>query len=372
MAYQRRFFSGFCGYNTAALMAEEWTSVGTVAAFPIGNNSIGFSCQNPQNCVVSSSDTDLALQQVAGWQVTMSLSFAASGGIAQEFLRLEDLIPNTCVQFFRQPSKFIRVNCPSGFGAVTDNATQIQDNTYTAIDIGYFQSATSGRLEVRVNGTRIAALTSNAYSGGLLASTNMSSFVPASLRLVNGGGGGPITYDYIGVLQDTAAWADTPTQVWPGVLLKGVQRPSGNGTYATGTQWLPSGALTYWEATHEAINDHDFTYNVYNGIPSSVPSDRISVALQSTAANLSVVRWVCQKSSLRMSPAGSTAAVKLFLDNSSVPGGALQDQAAPTSLDTGAAYKYIQQNYDFANGATAWTPALINGSQIGVLATALS
>lgn len=356
-------------------MAEEWTSVGsaTFTAMGGGNNGVGAACIAPQNCVLSSSDPKLAITASQGWQITLSASFAP--GSSEEFLRIEDLVPNVCIQFFRQPSKFIRANCPSGFGAITDTVTQIADSTYTVIDIGYFQSGTVGRLEVRVNGARIASLTSSVYTNGTvgtLASTNMGTFTPSQIRLVNAGNS--ITYDYIGIKQDTAAWSDTPTQVWPGVQLKGILRPNGNGTYASGSQWANVGGggnvTDLYLPIDEAVNDHDTSYDVYNGVPAAVTSDRMSVTMENSPSNMGTIAWVCNKQSLRTSPGGVTGTVKLGCDTSS-GGGSLVETAA-LACDTSQAWRTFQQNLDTAPGGAAWTPALLTAAQSTTLAVALS
>lgn len=356
-------------------MAEEWTSIGS-ATFGTGNGGVGSSCVNPQNCVISSSDAKLAITASAGWQITLSCSFAPALGASQEIFRLEDLIPNTCLSLFRRSSGKLQLSCPSGFGTIADTVVTIADNTYTAIDVGYFQSGTVGRIEVRVNGARIAALTSTVYTNGTagtLASVNMGTFTPSQLRLVNAGQA--ITYDYIGVKQDTAAWSDTPTQVWPGIQLKGVLRPNGNGTYASGSQWANVGGggnvTDLWLAIDEAVSDHDTSYNVYNGIPAAVTSDRMSVTMENAPSNMGTIAWVCHKQELRTSPGGVNGTVKLGCDTSSIGGGSLVETSA-FACDTSQGWRVFQQNLDTAPGGATWTPALLNAAQSSTLAAALS
>lgn len=351
--------------NSTTLLAEEFTSVGTVTAFPAGANGQGFSLQNPQNVVKT-------LPQVAGWKIAISCSLAPPVGVAQEILRLEDLTPTTILQVFRQPTGKLRVVGP--FGAVTDTVVTVPDSTLVFFDIGFFQSAVVGRIEVRYGGSRIASLTSTAYTNtvaGTFVSTNMGVLVPAQFRLVNAGQ--PITYDYIGVQQDTAAWADTPTEVWTGVALKGASTPTGNGNYASAAVWQNvggGGSVTdLYLPIDELPSDHDTSYNVHAGTPSGSTPDRMSVTMSNKPSAMGTIKWVCHKQEVRTSPGGVTGKFKIGLDTSGI-GGSLVDSPEFTA-DTSQAWKYFQHNPDFAYGTTAWTPALFNAAESTTLATSL-
>lgn len=363
MAYAGKFLTGFSLYNTQALAAEEWTSVGS-CSFTTGNNGIGYAMVNPQNVVKT-------LPQVAGWQVALGVSIGTGGGVAQEILRITDLIPNTCLSLRRQPSGKLRVVFPTVSLTYDDTVNTIPSNTYIQLEVGYFQSGTVGRLEVRYNGSRIAALTSNSYSGGAISNPNTGAFVPAQVWLVNADTG-PITYDYVQVRQDTAAWADS-TAAWFGTVYKGVLRPNLNGTYATGTTWAKSGGggttTDYYLALNETVNDHDTSYCVYNGTPAGLSTDRLSVGMQAVANNTSLVKAICSKGSYRVSPSGTVGKLKPFIDTSSI-GGQLVDGTEVT-LDSSGAWRYDQQNWDVAYGSTAWTPNLLSSTQVGVLPTSI-
>jgi hypothetical protein len=345
-------------------MQQEWTGVNS-ATFTTGNNSVGFACVSPQVAFKT-------LPGFNGWVVNASLK-TDTGGTDTELFRITDSSGTSVISLVRRNDGTLSVVNVNGVGTLTDTSVTVPIGTYYAIDFGFFYAiaASASRIEVRLNGSRINALTSSAYSGGLVAGFNMSGNAPHRLHMENATGN-PVTYDYIGVSQDTAAWADAAAYPMLGVRSKFVKRPNAIGaTYGTGSSWapVPSGAgANVFNVVDETIANDSTDYDSISTLTGGGSNlDRVSWGYSGLPAGASSVAWVCHKQQLASSPSGTNATVNGFERLA----GANTEETSLLLPSTGA-WTIQQANYDLLPGAALVTVANVDLLEGGVRLTALS
>jgi hypothetical protein len=363
VAYAFTFTAAFTGYNSIAGAREEWTSCAAVAGFGTGVNGVGFEVIRPDS-----------------WRKTLA---AGSNGMLvhvhcrsdsfsgdAEIVRILDVNGALVFALTRLSTGIIRATGATGF-TTSDSNTVVNAAANTKYDIGYLFSNTvgAGRLEVRINGARENSLTSSAFAGGTLAAFRVD---PLSLVVQPRGimlGAvlvlQSVTYDAVAVQQDSAVWADTSGFPWVGNRSKFGLVVNGAGTYEAGTAWTANGAPTPHECVDDiGPGDQDATHISLNAIAGN-DTDRCSFTMADLPSNTSSVTHVCHKAQMRSAPTGTTAKIKLFLDNGTIVEGSEE------TLPTDATYTNRQVNHMDAPGSSGWTRPQVNAVQSGVRGTSI-
>lgn len=367
VAYSRRFLDTFSLYNSIAGAQERWTSAGLASGFTTGNGGIG-------GAVVGPGDWYLTLPPIAGWTVHMSLKWQLPSSSNSTFLRVLRADGTDILNLTRTAIGDIVLGSTL-FPSATHNLFSIPAANYATFELGFFQSTTVGRVEVRYNNTRLTQLTSSAYAGGLIGTTNMGVDPPRSLRLYNPGGL-ETTYDWIGIKTDTASWSEPGggNDPWTGRKRKLILRPNGNGTYSSAhvpaTAWQAVGTLPstdLWRPIDETPFNGDVDYIGNSTVPVPSDADRGSWTYEDCPPEVSDIAWLQQVLQARSAPLGTLATIAQFLDQT----GTLLD-GPDVVVPSSGLHTQMLLNADTAPDLAAWTVGKVNGLHGGARLRALA
>jgi hypothetical protein len=185
------------------------------------------------------------------------------------------------------------------------------------------------------------------------------------------GGSGGMTLDATAAQHDSAVWADTSSTPWVGNKAKYVIRPSSDGTYTPGSNWVVGaagvGGPAVYQAVNEAVGDQDSSYITTNTLTGGGSVlDRASWNMQDVPSNTTNISHISHTYQARAAPPLTTATINGFLDN-----GTLGDGTSHTMPSDGS-YIRQQDNYMLAPGAVPWTKTTVNAIAAGVRVTGLS
>lgn len=263
-----------------------------------------------------------------------------------------------------------------------DTTTPMSEGTYYIIEFGVLMSNTAGRVEVRINGNQIAALTSAALGGSISNSLDTSATANQSIDGMSLSGVATITdeVDWIWTKYDSAVWSASD---WLGSVRKITRRPkagtAGNGFYNTGTGWsIGAGTTTISDVLDETTMDSDTSY-IVRAAAAGTDADRFSVKYEAMPSNTNTVKLMSHRSWVR-NTSGSTSTHKRFLYEST---GATTHDSGVTVTD-GTAYAtgvssgtttsgdHMQDNYLTHPNGSALSKTLVDSTEGGVKVVTLA
>ena len=369
MAYAPTFTDTFSGYNTLQGARELWTSCVGSGAFGVGNLGVG-------NSVLSPATWQKTLTAGNGWIISAHVAFGPLITANAEVFRLVDQNGALIVSVTRLTTGVVQVVTGGASSITANSATAIVATAYHKIDVGflYATGAGLGRLEVRIDGIRENSLTSTAFGGGTLAAFAITGspapLQPKALIIGNTIGAQTVTWDAVGVQQDTVVWPD-PNSGFINNRSKFILRPDADSTFVPGSNWVVgvSGASgpAVFQAVNELSGDMDASYITTNiALGGGSALDRCSWKFGSVPTNTTSISWVAHTQQVRSAPSGTLATINTFLYN-----GATSDGVA-NAIPSDAAYHRIQDHYTTEPGGLPWNKVLINAVDGGVRITSLS
>jgi hypothetical protein len=242
--------------------------------------------------------------------------------------------------------------------------------TYYVVEVGVLISNTVGRVEVKVNGVQVAALTSIALGGSVSNTLDTQSGATTTCGWVMLDSRTGLNWrqevDWFWTAWDTTVWGSGN---WlasgAGALTKknirGKAGTAGNGVYNSGTGWAVGvGGPTLSDATREAVCDEDTSY-AFNGTVAGTAADRFCVkgeAMPTTVLNVKLMShrsWVA-------APAEASGTFNQFLYEAS--GGTTHDGSS--TAGSTVTYGLAQTNHLVHPNAAPLTRALVNSTEMGV------
>jgi len=244
------------------------------------------------------------------------------------------------------------------------SATTLSAGTGYNLELGGFLDGVNMYYEVKVDGVQVADITD------LVGTAYVTTVALDTISPSRGGGSGVCLSDYAWMWSKTYSgsggiWAAGD---WIGNGKRGVLYPSAEGLFqktSAGAFWTPNTGSTYYEALDETLVDEDTTYLTTTNDPNDTPlnTDRASVKLQDSAADVDTILIVQRSTTLR-APVGTNDA-KLFtrVDTDSTPSNTTLDAefTVPSSWTT----KRTIYGTD-PRDSGAWSKAKLDNLEIGI------
>lgn len=259
-----------------------------------------------------------------------------------------------------------------GFAVLAADPTLVlATGTWYTFEFGVLISGTVGRIEVRVDGTQIPAMTSIALGGSITNSLDtLNAAAVTNATSISLDGGATYDIDWIWTKYETAGavWAASD---FLGNVTKITRRAkastAGNGHYITGTGWsVGAGGPLIPDAVRETTQDGDASYAI-RAVASGTDADRFSVIPEAMPSNTATVKWLSHRAWVR-NTTGSTSTHKRFLYEST---GATTHDSAVTVTD-GTSYAHGQDNFTLHPNGAALTKALVDSSELGLKVVTLT
>lgn len=364
MAYACDFSDGASDY-----LAADVLKVWSAGSSGIGTSDVdGGTLAGPSGLIRGGLNN--ATHRITGFRI----KFASVGGILS-FFQYKDNVSDH-ISLHRASDGSIGTTAQPGGGAsVSDPTTVLATGTWYIVEFGTFVSNTVGRIETRVNGTQIPALTSIALGGTVSNSIDtFGQFCSNNITGIAFTGGAAYDIDWVWTKWDSVIW--TPSD-FLGNVRKITLRPkagtAGDGFYNTGTGWsVGAGSTTLSDVMREAQMDSDTSFGV-RAAAAGTDADRFSVKCDAMPTNTNTVKLVSHRSWVR-NTSGSTSTHKRFVYAST--GGTTHDSAVTvtdgTSYAGGVAGgtvtsgNHMQDNFLVHPNGAALTKTLVDTMEPGV------
>lgn len=258
-------------------------------------------------------------------------------------------------------------------GGGTAVSAALNNGTYYVIEVGWLVNATAGRVEVRIDGTQISALTSLALGGGISNSIGTGDGVHTTIDAIECAGGTNMVVDFTITRTADAVWV--PASDWfasagsTPALKKKTMRfqagSAGNGAYGpanppTGADWSigasPSGS-SFSDAIRSLPFVDDSGYLTLSSITDSNHA-RITFRLETSPPDVGAIRTGSHVYATRYTVAQGDHYYVMLMGNT------LYDDSVYTQST--AAYSGHTVCHDTnPNTGTAWTKSAIDSGNGG-------
>jgi hypothetical protein len=244
--------------------------------------------------------------------------------------------------------------------------------TYYVVEVGVLISNTVGRVEVKVNGTQVPALTSIALGGTATNSLDTQSGATGTIGWVmldsRTGTNWRQEVDWFWTAWDTVVWGPSN---WlasgAGALtkktLRGKPGTAGNGFYVSGSGWaIGAGGPTFSDATDDTTEDQNTSYVLRAAPVTGTNADRFCVKGEAMPTTVLNVKLLSHRYWAGHAAETGPSSYKGFLYESA--GATTHD--SPTTVTGSDGYSHGQDSYLIHPNGAALTRPLVNTTEFGL------